>query len=106
MVEDSDGVPLVDGTGYYIAVIGIDGYGNASTNVTAFGPVFPRNDSELPTTIDVQYTDFTGNQHDALLLARTRGLNAVAHLHQDGTPISNATLAFSIHDDDDNYITL
>ena len=103
VVEDSDGAPLIDGTGYYIAVVGIDAYGNASTNVTAFGPVFPRNDSELPTTIDVQYTDFTGNQHDALLLARTKGLNAVAHLHQDGTPISNATLAFFVHDDDDNY---
>ena len=33
--EDSTGHPLVDGSAYYVAAIGLDVYGNASTNVTA-----------------------------------------------------------------------
>ena len=103
VAEDSTGSPLIDGTGYYIAAIGLDVYGNASTNVTAFGPVYPRNDSALPTTLDVNYTDFTGNEYDVLVLARTKGLSAVAHLHQDGMPVANATLTLSIADDQDSY---
>ena len=104
VAEDSAGAPLVDGTGYYVAAIGLDVYGNASSNVTTFGPVYPRNDSALPTTLDVNYTDFTGNEHEVLILARTKGLSAVAHLHQDGAPIANATLVFTVEDDQDSYL--
>ena len=84
--QDSTGALLVDGLGYYVAAIGVDVYGNATTNVTAIGPVYTRNDTGLPTTIDVAYTDFTDNALEGLvLLARSQPLNAVAHLHQNGT---------------------
>ena len=80
--QDSTGALLVDGLGYYVAAIGVDVYGNATTNVTAIGPVYTRNDTALPTTIDVAYTDFADNTLEGLvLLARSQPLNAVAHLH-------------------------
>ena len=76
--EDSSGAPLVDGVAYYVAAIGLDQYGNASTNVTAIGPVYTRNDTALPTTLDVTYTDFTqGELDNTVLLARTKGLGCL-----------------------------
>ena len=102
--EDSTGNPLVDGVAYYIAAIGLDIYGNASTNVTAIGPVYSRNDSALSTVIDVSYTDFTGGELDGtVLLARTKGLDVSAHLHQNGTGIANATMTLTISGTDEAY---
>jgi hypothetical protein len=102
--EDSNGNPLVDGAGYYVAAIGMDVYGNASTNVTAIGPVYSRNDSALSTMVDVSYTDFTGGELDGMvLLARTKGLDVSAHLHQNGTGIANATMTLTISGTDEAY---
>ena len=102
--EDSSGAPLVDGVAYYVAAIGLDQYGNASTNVTAIGPVYTRNDTALPTTLDVTYTDFTqGELDNTVLLARTKGLGVSAHLHQAGTPIASATLTLTIVDGSDSF---
>ena len=102
ITSDSSGTQLVDGSPYYVAAIGVDMYGNASTNVTAIGPIYTRNDTGLPTTLDVTYTDFTENElAETVLLARTRGLAIEAHLHQAGEAIANATLTLTITDDDD-----
>ena len=102
--EDSTGNPLVDGVAYYVAAIGLDVYGNASTNVTAIGPVYSRNDSALSTMIDVSYTDFTGGELDGtVLLARTKGLDVSAHLHQNGAGIANATMTLTISGTDEAY---
>ena len=102
--EDSTGNPLVDGVAYYIAAIGLDIYGNASTNVTAIGPVYSRNDSALSTVIDVTYTDFTGGELDGtVLLARTKGLDVSAHLHQNGVGIANATMKLTVSGTDEAY---
>ena len=102
--EDSTGSPLVDGTPYYVAVLGVDVYGNASDNVTAVGPVYTRNDTAKITTLEVVYTDFTQNElTDTLLLARTEGLAVAAHLQQAGAPVADAALTLSITDDDDTF---
>ena len=102
--EDSTGTPLEDGVAYYVAAIGLDEYGNASTNVTTVGPVYTRNDTALPTTLDVTYTDFTqGELNNTVLLARTKGLDVSAHLHQAGEPIANAPLTLTIVDDSESY---
>jgi len=102
--EDSTGALLVDGLGYYVAAIGVDVYGNASTNVTTIGPVYTRNDTALPTTIDVAYTDFSQNEVDGLvMLARLQPLHAVAHLHQGGTGIANETLLLKVNGQDESY---
>ena len=105
--QDSTGALLVDGLGYYVAAIGVDVYGNATTNVTAIGPVYTRNDTALPTTIDVAYTDFTDNPLEGLvLLARSQPLNAVAHLHQNGNGIANETLLLKVNGADGSYACL
>ena len=102
--QDSTGASLIDGLGYYVAAIGVDVYGNASTNVTTIGPVYTRNDTALPTTLDVIYTDFSQNFVDGVvLLARTQPLNAVAHLHQNGTGIADETLLLKINGLDESY---
>ena len=102
--QDSTGALLVDGLGYYVAAIGVDVYGNATTNVTAIGPVYTRNDTGLPTTIDVAYTDFTDNALEGLvLLARSQPLNAVAHLHQNGSGIADETLLMKVDGADESY---
>ena len=101
---DSTGTPLIDGTPYYVAAIGVDVYGNASMNVTTFGPVYTRNDTGLPTTLDVSYTDFSQNELEGVvLLARTEGLDVEVLLHQAGTPIANASLTLEISDDADSF---
>ena len=95
--EDSLQAPLVDGTAYFVAVVGFDSYGNASDNISAFGPVYSRNDTALSTTLDVTFEGFDEVEGlDHLLLSRQRGLNASAHLHQNGTPIANAPLELLI----------
>ena len=102
--QDSTGGSLVDGLGYYVAAIGVDVYGNASTNVTTIGPIYTRNDTALPTTLDVAYTDFSDNTLDGLvLLARSQPLNGLAHLHQDGTGIAGATLLLKVNGLDESY---
>ena len=104
ITQDSTGAELIDGTAYYVAAIGVDVYGNASTNVTAIGPVYTRNDTGLTTTLDVSYTDFTQNElSETVLLARTEGLGVSAHLHQAGEPVADAVLTLTITDDDDVF---
>ena len=102
--EDSVGHSLIDGVAYYVAAIGVDAYGNASTNVTTIGPVYSRNDSSLDTVVDVSYTDFTGGELDGtVVLARTKGLEVAAHLHQNGSGIANAMLTLTISGTDETF---
>ena len=102
--EDSTGASLVNGHAYYVAAIGLDEYGNASTNVTTIGPVYTRNDAALTTTLDVVYTDFSDNAVDGLvLLARSQPLVGVAHLHQNGTGIPDETLLLKVNGSEESY---
>ena len=104
ITQDSTGAELIDGTAYYVAAIGVDVYGNASTNVTAIGPVYTRNDTGLTTTLDVSYTDFTQNElSETVLLARTEGLAVSAHLHQAGEAVADASLTMTITDGEDVF---
>ena len=43
--QQSGGLDLVDGTAYFVSVVGVDEFGNKSTDVTSVGPVYSRNDS-------------------------------------------------------------
>ena len=101
---DSNGSSLVDGMAYYVAAIGLDEYGNASTNVSALGPVYTRNDTSLITTLEVAYTDFTqGAFEGTILLARNKGLDVHALLHQNGSPIPEAPLVLTINGSDETF---
>ena len=95
-LEDT-GMAIENGVAYYVAVVGEDGFGNYSESVTAIGPVYARNDTALPTSIDVTYTDFSnGSISDTILLSTQSGLDAVAHLHHGGVGIGDQTLTLHI----------
>ena len=94
---DDAGQAIENGVAYYVAVVGEDAFGNYSESVTAVGPVYARNDTAIPTTIDVNYTDFSnGFIPDRILLSTQSGLDAVAHLHHDGVGLANKTLTLHI----------
>jgi len=50
---DSFGNALVDGVGYFVAVVGADEHGNYTTSVLADGPVYPRNDTILDPSLSL-----------------------------------------------------
>ncbi|MEK9697638.1 MAG: hypothetical protein VW270_17870, partial [Candidatus Poseidoniales archaeon] len=50
---DSFGNALVDGVGYFVAVVGADEHENYTTSVLADGPVYPRNDTILDTALSL-----------------------------------------------------
>ena len=102
--EDSNGQPIEDGTAYYVAVVGFDEYGNASSNVTTVGPVYARNNTPLTTTLDVTYTGFVDDSTvPYLLLTRQGSLAAEAHLHQNGRALANQSLILHIIGDNEQY---
>lgn len=101
---ESNGTPILDGTPYFVAVVGFDQYGNASDNVTAFGPVYSRNNTALETQLDVTYTPFAEEASiEDVLLARNEGLVMDAYLHQDGTPIAGQTVTLFIVGEAEQY---
>ena len=94
---DDSGQALENGVAYYVAVVGEDGFGNYSETVTSIGPVYARNDTALPTSIDVDYTDFSnGAISDTILLSTQSGLDAIAHLHHGGVGLADKTLTLHI----------
>jgi hypothetical protein len=101
---ESNGNALVDGTPYFVAVVGFDQYGNASDNVTAFGPVYSRNNTALETQLDVTYTPFAEEASiEDVLLARNEGLVMDAYLHQDGAPVAGRTVTLFIVGEAEEY---
>ena len=95
--QDSAGQPLVDGNPYFVAVVGFDEYGNASDNVTTVGPVYTRNDTALPTTLEVSYVGFAEETSiPYVLLARQESLQVDVYLHQDGLPVVNQLLTLHV----------
>ena len=104
---DSHGDYLLDGTPYFVAVVGVDQFGNYSYDVTAFGPVFTRNDTVLASSLDVSYVGFTSDENlSHVLLKKDGALNVIAHLHQNGSSIAGAEVALNILGDNDNYTVI
>jgi hypothetical protein len=102
--QDSAGQPLVDGDGYYVAVVGFDQYGNASDNVTTVGPVYTRNDTALPTTLEVSYVGFAQESSiPYVLLARQGSLEVEAYFHQDGQAVANHSLTLHVVGESEQY---
>ena len=57
LTDDASGQTLVDGTGYHIAVVGADEHSNYTTSVVSVGPIYPRNDTVLDSTITLSLTN-------------------------------------------------
>lgn len=101
---DSLGQPLVDGQPYHVAVVGFDEYGNASDNVTSFGPVYTRNDTALPTTLEVMYRGFAEETSiSTVLLARQGALTVDVHLHQDGRALAQHEVMLHVVEGTNQY---
>ena len=101
---DGAGAALIDGTPYHVAVVGFDEFGNASMNVTSLGPVYSRNDTALLTTLEMHYSGFADDENfGQVLLARSEGLEATAHLHLDGVGVAGADVQLHVVDEGDQY---
>ena len=101
---DDEGQPLTDGIAYYVTVVGVDQYGNASQQVIANGPFYTRNDTVLVTTLDVSYVGFTEDTAISQVLLKEDGsLHVTAHLHHDGVAVEGAELSLNILGENDNY---
>lgn len=104
---DSDGLNLIDATAYYVAVVGFDQYGNASLNVTSFGPVYTRNDTALPTNLSATFEGFTQDSALPMTLLKANGaLTASATLLQGETPVVGAELVLHVLGESDNVSTI
>jgi hypothetical protein len=87
---DSNGAALLDGTAYYVAVIGVDEYGNFSESVDAVGPVYTRNDTVLASTLNVTFAGFIEEPSVSTLLLKSDGrLDVTVNLTQNGTPLAS-----------------
>ena len=94
---DSDGLALVDGSPYYVAVVGYDSYGNASDNVSTFGPAYTRNNTALPTTLVVTYSALPEEENiPYILLSRQGAFVMDAYLYQDGQAIPDMLLTLHV----------
>ena len=101
---DNEGNALLDGTPYFVTVVGVDQFGNFSYDATAFGPVFTRNDSALTTSLDVTYLGFTSDETTSHLLLKKNGaLDVTAHLHENGSGVVGADLTLNILGENDNF---
>ena len=48
---------LIDGTGYWVAVVAVDQYGNTTNEVNSVGPTYPRNDVPTPVIIELNVSE-------------------------------------------------
>ena len=102
--SDEEGLPLIDGTAYYVAVVGFDQYGNASNNIIATGPAYTRNDTALATSLDVSYIGFAEDATvSQILLKKDGSLHVNAHLHQNGASVNDAELSLNLLGGNDNF---
>jgi hypothetical protein len=80
---------LIDGTGYWFAVVGEDSFGNYTKEVVSVGPTYPRNDVPLPIVIDIETSPIIGIGHplDIDLTAWAGGI--------ENTPAGSVTITLS-----------
>jgi len=80
---------LIDGTGYWFAVVGEDAFGNYTKEVVSVGPTYPRNDVPLPVVIDIETSPIIGIGHplDINLTAWAGGI--------ENTPVGSVTITLS-----------
>jgi len=100
---DSNGTALSDGTAYYIAVVGVDVYGNFSDAVETVGPVYTRNDTVLASTLNVTFAGFTEEPSVSTLLLKSDGrLDVTVNLTQNGTPLAAKEIILYVRNSDGN----
>ena len=101
---DGNNSSLVDGVPYFVVVVGVDVYGNFSTDIAALGPVYSRNDSVLPTALSVEVTGFaTESTVTSPLLKRDGSLSITATLSQNGTGLAGEEVALYVRGNGENF---
>ncbi|MBT4982340.1 MAG: fibronectin type III domain-containing protein [Euryarchaeota archaeon] len=80
---------LIDGTGYWFAVVAVDSFGNYTKEVTSVGPSYSRNDTHLPVEIDIETSPIIGIGHplDINLTATGGGVEI--------TPVGTVTITLA-----------
>jgi len=85
---------LVDGTAYWVSVIGYDSLGNTTDAIQAFGPVYTRNDTIRPANLT---WNISANTHQQQMHLEAAGPLAVnLNLMADGQPIEGEQLWFKM----------
>ena len=104
LFADANTTSLMDGVGYYVAVVGVDAYGNFSSEVAPIGPEYTRNDTYLPTNLALNFSGFTSDSTlSSLLLKRDGELSLIATLTQNGTGLAGQEVVFYIRGNGENY---
>ena len=104
LLLDANNTSLLDGTPYYVVVVGVDTYGNFSPDVVPFGPVYTRNDSVLTTDLTVNYSSFASESTiSSLLLKRDGELSLTATLRENGTGLAGQELVLYVRGNGENF---
>ncbi|MEZ8139996.1 MAG: hypothetical protein QMC43_05500 [Candidatus Poseidoniaceae archaeon] len=85
---------LVDGTAYWVSVIGYDSIGNTTDAIQSFGPVYTRNDTIRPANLTWNISASTHQQQMHLEAAGPLDVNL--NLMADGQPIEGEQLWFKM----------
>ena len=85
---------LVDGTAYWVSVIGYDSLGNTTDAIQSFGPVYTRNDTIRPA--DLTWNISTSAHQQQIHLEATGPLDVNLNLMGDGQPIEGEQLWFKM----------
>ena len=81
---------LVDGTAYWVSVIGYDALGNTTDAIQAFGPVYTRNDTIRPA--DLTWNISASTHQQQMHLEAAGALDVNLNLMADGQPIEGEQL--------------
>ena len=81
---------LVDGTAYWVSVIGYDALGNTTDAVQSFGPVYTRNDTIRPA--DLTWNISASTHQQQMHLEASGPLDINLNLMADGLPIEDEQL--------------
>ena len=85
---------LVDGTAYWVSVIGYDALGNTTDAIQSFGPVYTRNDTIRPA--DLTWNISASTHQQQLHLEAAGPLDVNLNLMADGQPIEGEQLWFKM----------
>ncbi len=91
-IIDSNGTEIVpssslqNGVQYWVSVVAANTFGNQTNMVSPYGPVIPRNDSLLPTTLSLDLSIDGEMGTNSQLAIRSSSLSAILHLELLGVP--------------------
>ncbi|MDA8818589.1 VCBS repeat-containing protein, partial [Candidatus Poseidoniales archaeon] len=91
-----EGLPIVDGTDYYAAIVAFDEYGNATTSFSALGPVISLNNSQRMALIEYDLSTSSTYDDGGFGLSALDSLRLNITLTADGVPLEGELVSLTI----------